>query len=1060
MHLIKPTWLTHGGEKKDFEVYSCHVSPDGARLVTAAGDGYVRIWSTEAIYQAANPSFSKPRQLASMSYHSGTIHTVRFSPGGKFVASGADDKIVCVYNLDPNPASHSSTFGSNEPPPVENWRIFRRLIGHDNDVQDLGWSCDGSILVSVGLDSKIVVWSGHTFEKLKTLSNHQSHVKGITFDPANKYFATASDDRTIKVFQFTSPGPNSSAHDQMNNFTLEHTVTAPFANSPLTTYFRRCSWSPDGMHIAAANAVNGPVSAIAIINRGTWDGDNTLIGHEGPVEVCAFSPRLYGTEPFPRPTAEGHAPPHITVIACAGGDKSLSVWTTNNPRPAFVSQDAAAKPLSDLAWSPDGTSLFATALDGTILALIFEEGELGYPWSVEENDRSLAKFGTGRKGVGVIETVEGLLLEERSKAGEIKGVEGRMGALMGDVPSSQPTANSTVLTNGNTPTIATLNGTTPAQVDTPGGDAQGDKPDPNQAKLERLKSRVEITKDGKKRIKPLLVSSAGGAESSLPQSRLISAAATAQTADAPQSILDLSKPFDGLPKGGLASLLLGNKRKFAQLEDDDDGHIEKRITLASQNGATPIVTNGPDGLLPAQALPAINGQQTTPEFIRPAVMNPVLTVSQLRLAVPKVRTHILQGVDQGGDPVDVSGVSQDSSTKSRADLVFEARNPAPQSLTGRAQDREPCRITLTRKDQPLWQDFLPRTVLLVTGNKDFWAAADEAGSVYIWTPAGRRLVNALVLEAQPVILAAKYQWLLCITAVGMCYVWDVKNMTSPHPPISLAPVLDAAIHTMTNHPTASPAITNARVNSEGRIVVSLSNGDGYAYSPHMYTWQRLSEVWWAVGSQYWNTTDSSVGNIQTAKKNGKEDAETISAGIIPFLERNTTNETLLRGRAYFLQRLIKVLLSREGFESFEAGISIAHLENRVAAALMLGAKEEFRLYLLMYAKRLGAEGLRLKVEELLRLLLGGIVDEGDKKENGAAANGEGRNWQGESEKICGWPRNELLKDVILLLGKLCCSFPCSSALLTFVQASTETYKGSPYHMHNFSASWETKPRML
>ena len=37
MHFIRPTWLTHGGEKKDFEVYSCHVSPDGTRLVTAAG---------------------------------------------------------------------------------------------------------------------------------------------------------------------------------------------------------------------------------------------------------------------------------------------------------------------------------------------------------------------------------------------------------------------------------------------------------------------------------------------------------------------------------------------------------------------------------------------------------------------------------------------------------------------------------------------------------------------------------------------------------------------------------------------------------------------------------------------------------------------------------------------------------------------------------------------------------------------------------------------------------------------------------------------------------------
>lgn len=46
-----------------------------------------------------------------MSNHSGTIHTVRFSPNGRYLASGADDKIVCVYMLDSNPPTHTSTFG-------------------------------------------------------------------------------------------------------------------------------------------------------------------------------------------------------------------------------------------------------------------------------------------------------------------------------------------------------------------------------------------------------------------------------------------------------------------------------------------------------------------------------------------------------------------------------------------------------------------------------------------------------------------------------------------------------------------------------------------------------------------------------------------------------------------------------------------------------------------------------------------------------------------------------------------------------------------------------------
>jgi protein HIRA/HIR1 len=39
--------------------------------------------------------------------------------------------------------------------------------------------------------------------------------------------------------------------------------------------------------------------------------------------------------------------------------------------------------------------------------------------------------------------------------------------------------------------------------------------------------------------------------------------------------------------------------------------------------------------------------------------------------------------------------------------------------------------------------------------------------------------------------------------------------------------------------------------------------------------------------------------------------------------------------------MIKSLLSREGFEGFESGVSIAHLENRVAAAMLLGAKKNF-----------------------------------------------------------------------------------------------------------------------
>lgn len=973
-------------------------------------DGYVRIWSIEAI-NSRDPNPPGPRQLAAVSNHSGTIHTVRFSPNGKYLASGADDKIICVYALDTSAPAHS-TFGSNETPAVENWRVVRRLIGHDNDVQDLGWSNDSSILVSVGLDSKVVVWSGHNFEKLKTIGNHQSHVKGITFDPANKYFATSSDDRSIKIYRFTSPPPNATPQDQVNNFVLETTITQPFDASPLTTYFRRCSWSPDGAHIAAANATNSSVPCVSVIQRGTWMGDVSLVGHEGPVEVCAFSPRMFYQYPPHQNGLDANGQPlndsSQTIVATAGQDKTLCIWNTRYARPFLVAHEIATKSITDLAWAPNGETLYVTSLDGTVVGAIFEPGELGYPAAQNENDKALAKFGANRR-MGLIEDTDALLLEDSSKAGELKGAQGRMGALMGDSGTVQPPS----VTNGVSaaPVNGTTNGAAPAPAPA--------EPQPDQ-RVEKLKQRVTVTKDGKKRIAPMLVSSSSRVvESSLPQTQLISSTATAARSDNPHNILDLSKPYDGFPRGGLASMLIGNKRKYAEIEGDPERNVQRRLAEAAKNNGAAIVMNGEDGLIPP-ALAAKSGANEPSVALRPAIVNPSLNVSQVRLAIPKLRSIIVRTMD-GSDPAQAAA-GGDAGNKADEKILLEARNATGPSRTGRPQDHDPARINCLKKGQTLWQDYLPKSVLLVTGNENFFAAACEDGSLYAWTPAGRRSLNSLVMEAQPVIMDCRGWWLMCITAVGLCHVWNLQTMSSPHPPVSLAPILDIAVHAQGPHLTRSPGIIFARMNSAGRLIVAMSNGDGYTYSPNMFAWQRISEAWWAVGSQYWNTTDSSIGNLShsndaaAGKKevNDQVSVENISAGIIPLLERNTTNQFLLQGRAFYLQRLIKALISAEGYETFESSVSVAHLENRLAAAQALGARDEFKIYLLMYVKRLGAEGLKGKIEELLRSFTGNLLlDDGNDEEEGK----EGANTK-EEDKVCGWDKEELAKEMVLILGML------------------------------------------
>lgn len=218
----------------------------------------------------------------------------------------------------------------------------------------------------------------------------------------------------------------------------------------------------------------------------------------------------------------------------------------------------------------------------------------------------------------------------------------------------------------------------------------------------------------------------------------------------PNLTLDLTRPYDGLPRGGLSSLIIGNKRKMPTDEGETtlQGGDRSRITVLS--GAEQSLKRA--------------GQ--TPEFIRPAVVSPALATSQVRLAVPRVRTFVNRAIDAVGRPLQSTSSSAGDATAIQ-DTVFEARN----SRAVTVGDREPTRLSIAKGAQVLWIDFLPKPVLLVTGNSNFWCAACEDGSLHIYSPVGQRILNALVVEAQPCFLDCRGWWLMCISAVGVAHVW-------------------------------------------------------------------------------------------------------------------------------------------------------------------------------------------------------------------------------------------------------------------------------------------------
>ena len=99
-----------------------------------------------------------------LSSHNGVVLCVRFSGDSRYLASGSDDKVIVIWEMDESGYS-GKVFGTDEVN-VESWKAKKRLLGHENDVQDLCWSPNSSKLVSVGLDCAVMVWSTETFSSL------------------------------------------------------------------------------------------------------------------------------------------------------------------------------------------------------------------------------------------------------------------------------------------------------------------------------------------------------------------------------------------------------------------------------------------------------------------------------------------------------------------------------------------------------------------------------------------------------------------------------------------------------------------------------------------------------------------------------------------------------------------------------------------------------------------------------------------------------------------------------------------------------------------------------
>jgi protein HIRA/HIR1 len=151
-------------------------------------------------------------------------------------------------------------------------------------------------------------------------------------------------------------------------------------------------------------------------------------------------------------------------------------------------------------------------------------------------------------------------------------------------------------------------------------------------------------------------------------------------------------------------------------------------------------------------------------------------------------------------------------------------------------------------------------------------------------------------------------------------------------------------------------------------MLSCSNAVVYTYDLSLKCFTKLTDRWWAEGSEAWQKQRSAV----MAGGNGGK-------GLVAYVEGYCNNTPVAESHTTTAATNTGGGESSEGAgddksrpQWWSEALTLGHLETRMYAAKMLDSPVEYKQALLAYARRIADEGFRWKAEELARELFGPI----------------------------------------------------------------------------------------
>jgi WD40 repeat protein len=137
-------------------------SPDGSRLATAGANGIAKVWDAET-----------GEELLALEGHTAGLHSLVYSPDGRYIATGSDTMDSTVKVWDTTSGVELRSLGPNP----------GRAVG-------LAFSPDGDRLAAGGANGYLRIWDTQTGELVKEFTGQYSTIVTVLFSPDGQQLIT------------------------------------------------------------------------------------------------------------------------------------------------------------------------------------------------------------------------------------------------------------------------------------------------------------------------------------------------------------------------------------------------------------------------------------------------------------------------------------------------------------------------------------------------------------------------------------------------------------------------------------------------------------------------------------------------------------------------------------------------------------------------------------------------------------------------------------------------------------------------------------------------------